>query len=255
MTPCIGQPISHWKLERYQLNELRAAETQAIDAHLQACEVCRACLTHARHAPELPELLALPVQSRAPSRMQSRVKSRSPFERVRKWFAPLEVRGAFGLLVAAAAIALMLRSNDGPGHEPPFIPGARLDAKGGELAIELVRQHRGSLADPRRFAAGDAFKVLITCPQRERMHVDVVVYQGGETFFPLPSTQLDSCGNRRNLQGAFALDGAHDAVVCAVISSHALPPSLRAQLARGPGSLERVRDQSVCQRVEPVHEP
>lgn len=251
MSPCIGEPISYLRLERYALHELPAPEEQVVRAHLARCEACRACFAQTQQACELPALPELsPARVAQPARRTQASALAQLGERVRGWLAPARVRAGLslaGALAAAAAAWLALRPHVGPGLEPPRLRAARLGVKGGELAIELVRKHGAALAEPSRFAPGDAFKVLLTCPPPGAPHVDVVVYQAGAAYFPLEATTLAHCGNRIALPGAFSLDGAQPAAVCAIVSD---TPVARAALARGPAALTEM---SVCITVIPVN--
>jgi hypothetical protein len=221
---CVGEPISWLRLERYRLQELAADQRGEVDQHLAACEACRACLAHVAGEIALPPL---PV-----GRARRRARLR--------WIA------SGGALAAAAAAVLLVLRPASPGLEPPR---RTLTIKGGELAIGLVRERAGSIAhEPASFAQGDRFKVVLTCPPDLRPHVDVVVFQAGEAYFPLPRAHLAQCGNAVALPGAFALDGAVEAVVCAVISER--EALSRAALgARGAAGLPTM---SVCHKLAPA---
>lgn len=234
MKPCIDEPISYLRLERHALHELPAPESQRIEHHLAACEVCRACFAHVERPLSLPEL---PVAGGKGARgIRPRVAA--------LWGRRLPALGALGAL----AISLLILTLSWPAPEAPetALPPARLAIRGGELAIELVRQHGGRLAEPSRFAPGDAFKALVTCPNRESVHVELVVYQHGRAYFPLPSVRLSSCGNRRTLPGAFSLDGESEAAVCVALYD---APGDREALSGGPQALPGA---SVCRSVAPA---
>lgn len=231
MNACISEPISWLRLERYRLNELPAAQHADVERHLHACDACSACAASLDTSVELPPL---PVPSVTPARMRA--------ARV------LQLRRmAFAAAALAAAAALLLMLNPfSPGLEPPH---RRLAVKGGELAIGLVRERAGDIArDPSVFAAGDRFKVLLTCPPSMRPYVDVVVFQDGRAFFPLAATRIDACGNALALPGAFALDGTTDTLVCAVASEHGAVQ--RATLERNGRSALPVL--SVCETLTPA---
>jgi hypothetical protein len=225
---CTSVPISWWRLERYRLAELPHDEQHEIEQHLTGCAVCRACLARVDTPVELPELPAGKPSS----------------ARRRAW---LRWSGAAAVLSAAAAATLLLLPHSGgPGLEPP---GRRIAFKGGELAIDLVRERAGSIArDATQFRPGDRWKVLLTCPPPLQPHVDVVVFQGREAFFPIAPTQLSTCGNLRALPGAFALDGHDDALVCATVSER-MPLDRAALAARGLAALPA---QSVCLPLAPA---
>jgi hypothetical protein len=228
MSACIAEPISWLRLERYRLQELAVADAREIEQHLAACASCRECLAKVDAPLPLPEL---PVRVPAPIRRP--VWGRARF-----------VAAASAITAAAAAAVLMLRSS--PGLEPPR---RVLAIKGGELAIGLVRERAGAIArEPSQFAPGDRFKVLLTCPPPLRPHVDVVVFQGEQAFFPLQPAELAACGNALALPGAFALDGAEDALVCAVVSD-AGPVDRAALSAGGVAALPAL---SVCAPIAPA---
>jgi hypothetical protein len=226
MTPCVSQPISMLKLERHRLRELPQRDARAVDEHLVQCACCRACLEEIERdsaelvLPPLPAVVhTLPLRASAwPRRV---------------------VAGAAGLALAAAVL-LMLRPTDEALRTPP----SRVRVKGGDLAVELVRRDaRGVLADSARFASGDAFKVLVTCPPIEGpQRLEVVVYQGGQAYFPLDARALQACGNRRSVDGAFSLSGTSEARVCVALGAE----QSRATLALGPTELP---EESVCATV------
>jgi hypothetical protein len=226
---CIGEPISWLSLERHHLRELDGAAQARVEEHLRACDACRSCMAQIEAPLELP---VLPARSAQPGLVES----------LRRW---MSTRWVLPVMAAAgAAIALLVLRPVTPGLEPPR--AARLRIKGGELALDLVREHAGSIAnDPLRFALGDRFKVLLTCPPGQLVHADVVVFQAGQAFFPLVATRVERCGNELPLPGAFTLDGDEPAIVCAVVSES----SAIDRDSLSPGSLPKL---SVCQTISPV---
>jgi hypothetical protein len=130
----------------------------------------------------------------------------------------------------------------------PLEPHDQQPAKGGELALELVRVGPdGQLRRPDRFLHEDRFKVLLTCPPGSRGYADVLAFQDGQTTAPLDTQRVDDCGNRRTLQGAFQLTGSSATTICVVFSaSSALG---RSQLPNMPNTLA---DDWVCQTLLPV---
>lgn len=197
MSACTARPISWLKLEQYRLGELSADEIRRIETHLNECAACRASLDSIRV--DEPVLKPLPeVTRKAPAL---------------RW-----VTAGAGL-AAAAALLLVLLVTDLQ-KAVPEIPGSKIGFKGGELQISLVREREGAiLHDPQTFAPGDRFKVQVTCPPREELYWDVVVFQDGETSFPyVPGNPL-RCGNRVPLPGAFSLTGDSAAAVCLVVST------------------------------------
>jgi hypothetical protein len=216
------------RLERYGLGELPAAEHAAIREHLAACPACGECFAGIELPRELP---ALPPMAAARPRTRPRLR------RFAAWSGFLGV-------VSAAAVALLMLARTQPSGE---LPGPRQRTKGGDFAIELVRiDAEGRLLDSTHFAASDRFKVLLTCPPPWLGHADLVVYQDGRAFFPLSPQVVESCGNRRDLSGAFQLDGARPVSVCVAFAPAAID---RSRLAQGVRALPEL---SVCARLEPA---
>ncbi len=189
---CAAEPVSWLRLERYALGELGAAERASIEAHLAGCDACRACLSRAQE--DAGGLLPLP----------SRPAVEVP------WWRRLLPVSALALTGAAAAALVMMRQPTqriGPGYV-----GIKGD---GELAVALVRERAGEvLEDPVGFAAGDRFKVLLTCPPGQRREVTVAVLQDGAVDFPFGGAV--ECGSRVALPGAFRMTGGGEARVCVV---------------------------------------
>jgi hypothetical protein len=249
---CTSEPLSQLRLERYALSELPAAEHARIDAHLARCPACRQCLSEL-HASEpalrplpaaLPQLNELPEAARRialPARhARSGVLARPP--------AAIALRVAGGLALAAA---LLLALRAGLQTPPPALRDANggdggRRIKGGQLALELVRERGGDVArDPRTFGGGDRFAALVTCAPRAAPHWELVVFQGGEAFFPLDREQPLRCGNRVSLPGAFVLTGSAPANVCVVLGG---APLDRRVLGRGPDALPA---EHACTTVAP----
>lgn len=242
---CVAEPISFLRLERYRLHELSAGEERAVAEHLAHCAVCRASFASIEEDGVLPELpaAAAPSAPRDSARIGELIELRGAAKRVRaRRFIALSSAAGSALALAAAALLMLKPPPDRDGLRP-----SRIGVKGGDVALELVRNHRGALAsDTSVFAPGDAFKVLVTCPPPLTPHFDVVVYQAGQAYFPLASGALSACGNRQALTGAFSLDGTADAVVCVALDAQRAP--LRAALRNGPSGLPAL---SVCTRVAP----
>jgi hypothetical protein len=235
VSPCVGEPISWLRLERYELGELPQGERAQVAEHLQRCPACRACFAEIEAVRELPEL-------RLPAR---RIPQPSAAEPRLRW--PLWLTGFAGAL-AALALLFMPRGGEGPGLEPP---ASSKRVKGGELALELVRlDAQGRQREPDRFEPSDRFKILLTCPPQLRAHAQAVIYQAGQAYFPLEPQGLSRCGNRIALSGAFQLDGTEPVLVCTAISEAAAPA--RTQLEKGPDSLPEL---SVCTRVHAADSP
>jgi hypothetical protein len=188
------EPISWLRLEHYHLGELPQEEHSHIQAHLHDCPHCRAMLADieddARTLPPLP----LPDTARTPA---------EPW--YRRYFTILTI----GPVMAAALALLMLLP---PASTQPELPGPRVQYKGGELAIALVRERAGVIQqDPDAYRDGDVFQVLITTPPGTHPW-DLVVLQDGQAFFPLPAGTTP--GGNRVPVGSFELTGPGDAAVC-----------------------------------------
>lgn len=163
-------------LERWSLGELTDA---AVGQHLEGCAACRAALQSisddARALPALP-----PVEARRPWAW---------------WWAVAPV-------AAAAAVVLLVAR-----------PREPTRTKGGELAVELVRERGGAISlAPEDFAAGDRFKARVTCAGDAAV-AELVVWQGEAASTPLPAASI-ACGNQVTLEGAFTITGAGPARVC-----------------------------------------
>ncbi len=218
---CAGTPVSWLRLERHALGELPAADARAVNEHLEACPTCRACFDETRGT------IALPPLPRAA------VAPRTPWWRARPAWT--------GAAVAAAAVLLLvvLRPGGESDHRAGALPGPRVAYKGGELAIDLVRERGDATAlDPTRYASGDRFAVLVTCPPGDRW-VDVVVEQDGQRDFPIAAARV-ACGNRIDV-GAFRLTGDTPVAVC-VVAADAPPPRDAFP-----------RDTAACARIRPAH--
>lgn len=218
MSAC-ERPVSWLLLERYQLGEVSAAERARVAAHVDACPACRADLdglaSDDRPLPPLPEV--------APART--------------RW--PLAWAG---LAAAAAAIILLValwapwRPVGGAG-----IPPARIQVKGGELALTLIRERDGATSEnPSRYLDGDRFRIELTCPPGE-LHWDVVVFQADQAHFPYSPRGPTACGNRVGLPGAFRLTGSGPVTVCALVGAE--PPARSDLVAM---RFEALADWSVC---------
>jgi hypothetical protein len=222
---CVSQPISYLRLERHLQRDLRPLELLRVDWHLRRCAVCRDCFAAVRG--DVVTLRPIPRALLAPSR-------------------PRPPRSAAALVwtaagAAAAVIALWLR----PVPESLAPRAARVAIKGGELALQLVREPRGQLArDATHFAPGDRFQALVSCPAGESWHWQLLVRQAGESYFPLTPDAPVKCANAITLPGAFSLDGAAGAQVCVVLSHD---PIATANLERGP-----LPSQSACVELLPA---
>jgi hypothetical protein len=134
-------------------------------------------------------------------------------------------------------------------------PAREAATKGGSLALELVRMDAGGrLLEASKFAAGDRFKLLFSCPPAMAGELRVWAFQGGEVFEPLPPLEHAVCGNRRDVPGALQLTGAEPIDVCAVMLPNVKPASAPAPRAR-PESPSQLPEPRVCVRVTPERAP
>jgi|SoiMethySBSTD1v2_1073268.scaffolds.fasta_scaffold10989_6 hypothetical protein len=194
------EPPSWLKLEQHALGELSPEEAASVERGLDdpATRACRQLIdAKVRLRPLAPATLAS-IAARA------------------WWLAPL---------AAAAALVLFITfvPRDGSDPKPPR-------TKGGDAAIALVREREGVLDErPSQFAAGDRFKVLLTCAPGSEGVWEIVVFQAGRAFFPLDAARVTACGNALPIDGAFGIDGAERAKVCAV---RVVPGRARSDLER-----------------------
>jgi hypothetical protein len=230
MTGCIAEPISWLRLERYQLNELPAAQHAQITQHLASCPSCQSCFERVKLG---SEALALPLPA---------AKSAAPRAR-RGWVWPMWA----GMGIAMAAALLMLWTGIEQNEATKGPRSRTLRTKGGEFALEIVRRDaQGRLQDASHFSPSDRFKVLLTCPPSWQGQAQLVVFQAGHTYFPLPTRAVTDCGNRRSLAGAFQLDGTSPASVCLAMGA---TPTELSTLARGMAALPKL---SVCSELKPA---
>lgn len=225
MTTCT-RPVSYLRLERYELRELPPEEHRRVAEHLAQCATCRACHERLQADAREQDVAALVATLQDP-RTQPRAAGGW-----RSWlWAPW----------ALAASALLLLSVVVSEQQVPSRTPA--GTKGDALAIELTRiDARGALLDPTHFAPGDRFKIALTCPPQLAGQVTVFVFQEGEAFAPFRVQRLESCGNRRMLQGALELDGETPVEVCVALGQVDLAA------VRSPQDLPETH---VCSRLQP----
>jgi hypothetical protein len=210
---CISEPISWLRLERFAL----APADAQVRAHLAACAACKRCLEEIeRDVVALPGLPAIKP-------------------RRRWWTFALPIAGA----LAAAAIALvLLRPRETAREDRTAVKGI------GEVVIDVVREREGIVRDDiRTYAAGDRWKVVITCPPDKSAWLDVAVLEDGAGVadYPLAPAQI-ACGNRVVVPGAFRLTGDKANRVCVRIAT--------TELAR-PASLAPGQPNVACLTLRP----
>jgi hypothetical protein len=99
-------------------------------------------------------------------------------------------------------------------------PSATIGVKGvGEVTLELVRERGGEVSyDARRYAQGDRWKVVVSCPPSASAWIDVSVADGVTIDHPLATAQLP-CGNRVVVPGAFTVTGTGASRGCASVAA------------------------------------
>jgi len=208
---CIGEPISWPRLERFAVD----AADPAIAAHLAACTACRQCLAQIRDdVVELPPLVLGVVRRDGPAAREhaDELAPRRPDRARRRWLAPV-----FASAAAALVLIVIIRR---PAPERDGF-AAPVGIKGlGDVTLALVRERAGTIQlDARRYAPGDRWKVMLSCPPHATtVAIDVSVADGVTTDHPLAATQV-ACGNRVVLPGAFTVTGTRANRVCATIAA------------------------------------
>jgi hypothetical protein len=175
---CIGEPISWLRLERHAL-----APDAAVAEHVAACAVCRQCLDELR-----ADVVALPALV-VPERRT-----------VMRWW-----RLALPALAAAVIAIVLLRPR--PASRGELLAGV----KGiGDVSVQLVRERAGAIElDATTFAAGDRWKVIVTCASASGAWVDVAV--GAD--HPIAPVHV-ACGNAVPVPGEFELTGNAPNEIC-----------------------------------------
>jgi len=231
MTEATCTPLSWLRLERHALGELDAGERRDISAHLSTCARCRAVADQiaaeaGRELPPLPAVAASGATS-APQPVVPPPHRGRPFLRGRRQTFVVAAAAA----AAAFALVIGLRPQGQPRVGQPRIAARTVAIKGGDVAIELVRERDGSVAwEPTSFGPGDRFKLLVTCPPPLQLHADIVVLQSDGPAFPGEPAVI-ACGNRVPLLPPFRITGPGPATVCVAFDRSA-PPS-RAALSGG----------------------
>jgi hypothetical protein len=232
-----AEPVSWLRLERYHLGELTPAEAADVERAVAADPATRACLEELRKPLALRPLFEDPSLPRPTALSDVRARSRAT-----RLGRALQKPWLFVLAATVAALVVLLR----PESATLSLPPSHVRVKGGDVALELVRERHGSVdTTPTSFAEGDRFKVLLTCPPALDGHFDVVVLQADGASFPLPAPSGVACGNRVPLSGAFSLDGNSRALVCVTWSARA---DLHAVLSRS--GIEVVKNESACVALE-----
>jgi len=205
---CTGEPLSWLLLERHALGELSAREARRVRAHLARCAACAACAAEAGGTLAIAPVTA-PVA--APPRPS--------------WWRRYAVGWATTAALACAAAGFLLAARVRiPSPSAPLASDTLPGVKGGDVALELVREREGTIthgADS--FAPADRWKVLVTCPAGHVLFWDVVVREGERARFPLAPAGPITCGNHVTLPGAFRLSGSAPVQVCLRLTADPVP--------------------------------
>ena len=206
---CVGEPLSWLLLERHALGELSQSDSARVRAHLAGCAACAACA--AETARPLPAL-ARTAEVEAPRAL---------------WWRRYAAAWATTAALACAAAGFLLLARP-PGRTADVVASGDTlpGVKGGDVALELVRERAGVVthgADT--FAPEDRWKALVTCPAGGVVFWDVTVRDGGrrDERFPLAPAGPLSCGNHVVLPGAFRLSGPGTAEVCVRLAADPVP--------------------------------
>jgi len=218
-------PVSWLGMERYHLGELHADQRASVEGHLADCPRCQAILakieSDQRSLPPLLVPLALP-QPGAAQELIADPESMVVAGPSSWWTARRsQLATGLGLVVAIAAAALLWVGVPSSQQLPPDT----VAAKGGVLAVELIRERDGvQTRRPTTFQDGDRVQVRVSCPPGDR--AQIAVLQGDDLLWPLPSAV---CGSRV-VAGALTLTGSADTAIC-VLPEPA--PATRGALADG----------------------
>jgi hypothetical protein len=196
---CIGEPVSWLRLEQFAMSRKDAR----VSEHVEACPACRACLDE----------ISRDVVALAPLVVPADAKARRPW-----WHLAMPI----GLAVAAAAVLLLVLR---PRTQSPSATDITQVKGLGTVEIDVVRERGGVVrTDVRSYAAGDRWKVVVTCAADKAAWLDVFVVEAGATHpdYPLAPAQV-ACGNQIAVPGAFAITGDKDNVVCVRVSTDGEP--------------------------------
>jgi hypothetical protein len=246
---CIGEAVSWLRLEQHRLGELPAADAAAVEAHLATCPACAACAAETND----------PITFSLPNVVTGKAFASGPRARTASWLRSWRAGVSAGVVSAAAvAVAFVFLTRSAPVPESrqssvTFSSHHALSgSKGGDIAIELVRERRGDVVHgAHRFLAEDRWAVLVTCSAERVLFWDVVVEDGGKASFPLSPASPLACGNHVALPGAFQLSGVSTKRLCVLFSGD---PVDRGRFASA-GSIDLDRDlaagQAVCVTLRP----
>jgi hypothetical protein len=232
------EPVSWLRLERYHLGELPPEEAEAVERAIATDPETRECIESIRQPVRLNPRPELPLRAEVPAPESPLVKRR---------YLRDALKSPWPTLVLAAAAAFFVYVSARPTNEVDGAPPPRLvHVKGGDVAIELVRERQGVVTpNPVSFAEGDRFKVKLTCPpSMTKDTFEVLVIQGQDASRPLAPLGAVVCGNGVALPGAFSLTGAAPSSVCVAWGGAA-----RTEGRLGSKELASLRGSAVCETL------
>ncbi len=199
MTACIDQPVSWLKLELFAL-DARDAE---VASHVAACPVCARCLHEIR-----ADVVALPPLAQPGLPQVARRRT--------WWIAP-----AMAFAAAAVVVLVLVRRGD----EAPQREDVTRVKGIGDVTLSVVRDRAGTIRmDVRTFAAGDRWKLVVTCSPgpTAAVWIDAAVVDAGAVDYPLAPARV-TCGNGIVVPGAFTITGSRSNLVCARVDATTTP--------------------------------
>jgi len=209
---CIDEPISFFRLERYNLGELSPEETSQIHDHLTRCEACKKELAtiaedDSRALPALPTGTTITTSTKTETTTATTTTTTTANVSFLRRAWPIA-----GALAIAAAMLVFLSKPQ------PEVQGDGVRVKGDGVSFGLVRDDETMFEEGgASYHDGDRFKVVITCSPGSRTRADVVVWENGEPSFPLSADDV-ACGNKVALPGAFRATGIMPMRVCLLTS-------------------------------------
>ncbi len=231
MSNCISQRISWLALEQYRLDDLPSEQRQRIAQHLDQCPACAGDL----------QKIGDDVRPLKPLTLEDRKKAFPPLR--------FSIPAIAGTAIIAAVLLTVLFDRVPQQAGSAKIPPHHIEFKGGELAMMVARERNGWVEEnPSQFAEGDNFTVFLTHSSPEPIHWDVIIEQGGETYFPYTDRPPLAAGNLVPLPGAFRLTGVQPITICVVVGTE---PLSRAALKRVAKSA--LPPATVCKQMKSHH--
>jgi hypothetical protein len=205
MSRCIDIPVSWWTLERYTIGDVSPDEKALVEKHLAACPLCLARLKHIDVDDRpLPKLSVTPGAKTA----------REPWFYLGDWRLRVVALGAAAAMVLVLVLPLL--PEDGPSSQQ----GRGVAERGGDPTFIVVRQRDGVVAtNPSDYAPGDRFRLELTLPGTKARHVETVVFQEDDVYFPSDDVAVVTPGNHNILPGVFRVTKDADApiTICVIL--------------------------------------